>query len=113
MTFASAGEQAHPDQQSFAFSPADASVIYAGNDGGLYKSADGGQTFESLNSTLSLTQFVHLSLHPTDPSISYGGTQDNGTQRRRPGVNQWEEFNLGDGGRSVVDAIDPTIASPT
>jgi len=113
LVYTPSSSKAHPDQQSFAFSPADPSVVYAGNDGGLYKSSNGGASFQSLNSTLSLTQFVHLSMHPTDPSISYGGAQDNGTQRRRGGASQWEEFISGDGGHSVVDAVDPTIVFTT
>jgi photosystem II stability/assembly factor-like uncharacterized protein len=113
LTYTPRSSKAHSDQQSFAFSPADPNLIYAANDGGLYKSADGGQTFRSLNSTLSLTQFVHLSLHPTDPSISYGGTQDNGTQKRLAGSSQWAEFSTGDGGHSVIDPIDPSLVYPT
>jgi photosystem II stability/assembly factor-like uncharacterized protein len=103
----------HPDQQSLAFSPSNPSVVYAGNDGGLSRSTDGGQTFGSLNASLSLTQFVHLSLHPTDPARSYGGTQDNGTQRRVPGSNTWVEFNEGDGGRSVINPLDPSMVFST
>ncbi|MDQ3805804.1 MAG: DUF4214 domain-containing protein, partial [Acidobacteriota bacterium] len=103
----------HPDQQAFAFAPGNAQVIYAGNDGGLSRSTDGGATFHSLNATLSLTQFVHLSLHPTDASRSYGGTQDNGTQRRAPGTNEWVEFNEGDGGRSVINPRDPSMVFST
>jgi photosystem II stability/assembly factor-like uncharacterized protein len=105
--------KAHADQHSFAFSPSDPEVFFAGNDGGVYKSEDGGRSFQSLNSTLSLTQFVHLSLHPTDPAISYGGAQDNGTQRRVTGTLQWDEFFGGDGGRSVIDPIDTSIVYPS
>jgi photosystem II stability/assembly factor-like uncharacterized protein len=105
----------HPDQQAFAFSPDNPNVIFAGNDGGLSRSADGGQTFQSVNASLSLTQFVHLSLHPTDPNISYGGTQDNGTQRRisNGGSVEWVEFNEGDGGRSVINPSNPSMIFST
>jgi photosystem II stability/assembly factor-like uncharacterized protein len=104
--------KAHADQHSFAFSPSDPQVFYAGNDGGVYKSVDGGHSFQSLNSTLSLTQFVHLALHPTNP-VSYGGAQDNGMQRRAPGTLQWDEVFSGDGGRTVIDPIDPSIVYPS
>jgi photosystem II stability/assembly factor-like uncharacterized protein len=103
----------HPDQQALAFDPADANTIYAGNDGGVSKSTDAGLSFASLNQTLSLTQFVHLSLHPTDPAVSYGGTQDNGTQRRLEGTSRWREFSAGDGGRSVINPADPSMVFTT
>ncbi|MDQ1560330.1 MAG: hypothetical protein QOD32_3390, partial [Pyrinomonadaceae bacterium] len=83
-------------------------VIYIGNDGGISVSTNGGVQFVSLNASLTLTQFVSISMHPTDPTISYGGTQDNGTQRRILGSNSWKEFSEGDGGRSVVNAANPS-----
>ena len=98
------GANTHPDQQTLTFAPGDGSTFYIGNDGGVSKTTNAGATFTSLNQTLSLSQFVHLSLHPTDASISIGGTQDNGTQRRVNGTNVWREFSSGDGGSSVFNA---------
>jgi hypothetical protein len=103
----------HPDQHAFAFAPNDPNTIYVGNDGGISKSTNGGATFTSLNASLTLTQFVGISMHPTDPAISYGGTQDNGTQRRIVGTNTWREFSSGDGGRSVVNAANPDMVFTT
>jgi hypothetical protein len=103
----------HPDQQAFAFHPANPNTIYIGNDGGISRSTDGGATFQSLNASLTLTQFVGISMHPTNPAITYGGTQDNGTQLRLPGVNAWREFAEGDGGRSIVNAANPSMVFTT
>ncbi|MDQ1524638.1 MAG: hypothetical protein QOE47_2562, partial [Pyrinomonadaceae bacterium] len=99
---------AHPDQHTFAFHPANPDVIYIGSDGGISVSTNGGATFASLNASLTLTQFVSISMHPTDPTISYGGTQDNGTQRRIVGTNTWREFSSGDGGRNIINAATPS-----
>jgi photosystem II stability/assembly factor-like uncharacterized protein len=99
----------HPDQHAFAISPSNQNEIYIGNDGGLSKSTDRGATFQSMNSTLSLTQFVGIAVHPTDPLISYGGTQDNGTQMRFGGSNRWFEFAPGDGGRCVINPQNPSM----
>jgi hypothetical protein len=107
-TYSPFNSTSHPDQQAFAFRPDNPDVIYIGNDGGISVSTNGGATFASLNASLTLTQFVGISMHPTDPTISYGGTQDNGTQRRIVGTNTWREFSSGDGGRSVVNAANPT-----
>jgi photosystem II stability/assembly factor-like uncharacterized protein len=101
------GSKSHPDQHAYAFAPDDPGAMYIGNDGGLSKSTDGGRTFSSLNTTLSLTQFYGLTLHPEDPAVSYGGTQDNGTQRRLGDSYQWQEFFGGDGGQCVVNPEDP------
>jgi hypothetical protein len=99
---------AHPDQHALAFSSAGSNTIYIGNDGGLYRSDNAGSSFQSLNGTLSLTQFTSIARHPTDPNITYGGTQDNGTQRRLANSNQWQDFAGGDGGKVVVNAVTPS-----
>jgi hypothetical protein len=95
-----------------AFSPANPNEYYVGNDGGVSKTTDNGESFRSLNATLTLTQFVGISLHPTDPAISYGGTQDNGTQKRS-GDSQWSEVLSGDGGHTVIDPLDPSVVFMT
>ncbi|HYG10357.1 MAG TPA: carboxypeptidase regulatory-like domain-containing protein, partial [Pyrinomonadaceae bacterium] len=107
------GATSHPDQHAFAFHPANPDIIYIGNDGGISASSNGGGTFASLNSSLTLTQFVGISMHPTDPNISYGGTQDNGTQLRIHGTNTWREFAEGDGGRSIVNVANPSMVFTT
>ncbi len=105
--------KAHPDQQSFAFVPGSPGTFFIGNDGGLYRSANSGATFEPRNASFSLSQFIGIAAHPTDPGITYGGTQDNGNQRRMPGSNQWREFESGDGGRNVTIPTSPDYVFAT
>ncbi len=105
--FTPLNSKTHEDQHDLAFSPANANEFYIANDGGLSKTFDGGNSFVSLNRTLKLSQFISLAVHPTNPDISYGGTQDNGTQRRLAGPDQWKEFSNGDGGRCVINPLDP------
>ena len=99
----------HADQHTLAFSPGSSSEFYLGNDGGIYRSANGGQSFSSLNATLSLAQLISVAIHPVDPRLSYAGSQDNGTQRRFSDVG-WAEFLSGDGGRCVINPLDPNIS---
>jgi photosystem II stability/assembly factor-like uncharacterized protein len=102
--------KAHPDQHCLAFSPNNPNTIFIGNDGGLYVSTDNGGTFQSLNQTLSLTQFVSIARHPTNPAITYGGTQDNGTQKRQGAASaEWVDFASGDGGMLVINPLDPSV----
>lgn len=104
--------RAHPDQHHFYIPPTNPSLIYIANDGGIYRSTDAGATFQSLNASLNLTMFVGLSTHPTDATRTYGGTQDNGTQKRT-GASSWREFRTGDGGQTVIDGLDPSIIYTT
>ena len=101
----------HVDQHHLYISPSNPNLMYLANDGGLYKTIDGASTFQNLNATLGLTMFTSLDLHPTDRTRSYGGTQDNG-QQRRTGNLSWSEFQGGDGGQVVIDPVDPSIVYP-
>jgi hypothetical protein len=97
----------HGDQHAFAFVP-NSSTFYLGNDGGLFKTTDAGTTFSSLNDTLSLVQFYTVLIDPLDPTRTYGGAQDNGSEVSR-GTVEWEEVQGGDGGGCVVDPRDGTV----
>src|SRR6185369_7382087 len=68
-------EPVHPDQHVCLIVPNNPNTIYFGNDGGVYRTTDGGQSFQNLNSTLSLSKFNGIALHPFNPSIAIGGTQ--------------------------------------
>jgi photosystem II stability/assembly factor-like uncharacterized protein len=103
----------HPDQQSLTFAPSNSNVLFVSNDGGISKSNDGGNTYQSLNSSLTLSQFVSITMHPTEANMTYGGTQDNGNQRRFGNSNTWEEYFSGDGGRTVINPFDPTVLFPS
>jgi hypothetical protein len=46
-------------------------------------------------------------MHPSNPSISFGGSQDNGTQRRVD--SNWQEIFSGDGGHSVINPLNPRM----
>jgi hypothetical protein len=76
---------------------------YTGNDGGIWRSTDAAQTWTSLNNTgFNATQFQSLALHPIDREFMIGGTQDNGTQYKRPDAT-WFRADFGDGGFALVD----------
>ena len=71
----------HPDNHAFACHPTDHLTVYAGNDGGIYKSTDGGATWnDRINEGLAITQFEFIDQHPTSDAYVIGGTQDNGTE---------------------------------
>lgn len=99
----------HTDQHAIAFVPSSPGVIYIGNDGGLSRSEDGGETFHSLNRSLSLTQFNSITVHPTDVAKSCGGTQDNGALVRSGSLETWTEFISGDSGGCLMNPLDPSV----
>jgi photosystem II stability/assembly factor-like uncharacterized protein len=102
-TFTKKAAGLHPDSHAIAVAPSNPSIIYHGNDGGIFKSMNGGETWTSINTTgLNATQFVSLALHPTDRYFSLGGTQDNGTPFLQAN-GAWKMGAFGDGGYAIID----------
>src|SRR5206468_5284760 len=72
-TFTNADAGLHVDAHALAVAPSDSSTVFHGNDGGIWKSTDGGLNWTSLNnSTFSATQFMSLALHPQDRNFMIG-----------------------------------------
>lgn len=93
----------HADTHAIRIAPSNSSIIYRGDDGGIWKSTNAGATWSSLNNaTFRATQFQSLALHPTDPNFSIGGTQDNGTNQLLP-TSLWNRIDFGDGGFAAID----------
>ena len=108
----------HTDLHALAFA-ADGSVLLDGNDGGVWRlenpsspgttsttDATGTVQWTDLNTNLDTIQFTGIALHPTDPTIAYGGSQDNGTEKYSGSLN-WSQVRGGDGGFVRVDQTNP------
>lgn len=122
---------AHADQHAVVFDPAydgtTNKVMFVGNDGGLFRTADaraatatgplvpcstvnGSVNWTNLNNGYSVTQFYHGLPHPGGTTY-FGGTQDNGTVRGTDGSgpNAWSKILGGDGGYVAVNPSNPNV----
>ena len=115
-------EYLHADQHTLVFNKRNPDVLYVGNDGGVFRSDDGGKTFSHKSKGYNVTQFYSLGFSPYGELV--GGTQDNGTQlinwvsdtaltssgiargiTKQSGL----EIKGGDGGFSEFSRINPDI----
>jgi len=96
----------HPDQHCLTFSPSNSKIIYAGNDGGIYRSANSGASWTALNKGLGITEMEYLASDPNTWKWLMTGTQDNGTIRFT-GSTVWDHIADGDGGDCGVNQLNP------
>lgn len=69
----------HADHHDIKFDPVRRGTVYVCNDGGVYKSTNGGSTFNAINNGLNATQFyASLGVSKTNANRMVGGLQDNG-----------------------------------
>jgi photosystem II stability/assembly factor-like uncharacterized protein len=102
-TFTRSDTGLHADMHALAVAPSNPTIVYAGNDGGIWRSSDSGATWVSKNNgQFSATQFQSVAVHPTDRNFLIGGTQDNGTEWRKAD-GTWFRADFGDGGYALID----------
>jgi photosystem II stability/assembly factor-like uncharacterized protein len=95
----------HPDHHALVWGAGN--TVWAGNDGGIYRSTDG-STWVNVNSTLAASQMYHVTVHPTSSNRVLAGTQDNGTPEKTSASGIWPQLQAGDGGYS---AFDPSVST--
>jgi len=96
------------DHHAMFIHPVSGEIIH-GNDGGLYRSSDLGNSWTKINN-LPLTQFYAIEVDHLNPQRIYGGTQDNNTIRTWTGsLSDWERILGGDGFYTLVDYTNSNI----
>ena len=98
----------HPDQHCLTFVPGSSGSIYAGNDGGVYRSSNSGASWTALNKGLAITEIEYLASDPNTWKWLMAGTQDNGTIRYT-GSPVWDHIADGDGGDCGVNQLNPQV----
>jgi uncharacterized repeat protein (TIGR01451 family) len=136
-TWKNLGYDLHPDFHAIAFQPGDTAHVAIGNDGGVWQSHDrGGRLgsgdplssvdWENLNGDvdpntaalvhstgLAITQFTSIATVPQVPDQYWGGSQDNGTERKSVANSRWFDQAGGDGGQVIVDQTTVNQQNPT
>jgi photosystem II stability/assembly factor-like uncharacterized protein len=111
-SFSVISQGAHGDFHDLWIDPDNTDHLIAGDDGGIWYSYDGGNTWWK-GYNLPISQFYHVSVDQADPYHVYGGLQDNsvwiGDSQYPGGItnSRWENIFGGDGFWAFTDPSDP------
>jgi len=104
------GTQMHADNHLIVFKPGSTTEFLMGNDGGIYRTTDGGTTITSRISGYNVTQYYACAIHPTSTNYFLAGAQDNGTQKfSTSGINATSNASGGDGAFCHIDQTDGIV----
>ncbi|MDG6904282.1 MAG: hypothetical protein JRN20_00695 [Nitrososphaerota archaeon] len=95
----------HPDMHAFAFMPGTPSIVFIGNDGGIWKSTNEGSSWVNMNKGLDTLQFYHVAVSNSGTVLA--GAQDNGCNLANG--NAWVQDMSGDGGWVGFNPSNSTI----
>ncbi len=105
-TCGGSAQEVHADKHRLAFQNG-SSTLFECNDGGLYKTADGGQTWEHKGSGIVTGQIYRFDVSQTVAGDVIAGHQDNGTKSVNAGV--WEDVIGADGMDCIIDYTDNNV----
>lgn len=86
--------EVHADKHDMAYTPS--GKILLATDGGAYISKNDGLNWEDVENIPS-TQFYRVAYNPNEPSLYYGGAQDNGSTEGNQKYSEWDRLFGGDG----------------
>ncbi|MFA8450343.1 MAG: T9SS type A sorting domain-containing protein [Bacteroidales bacterium] len=94
----------HADKHEMVFQPK-TNFFFEGNDGGIYKSENGGKTWIDLTNTMIISQIYRIGVGNDVLGHCICGLQDNGTKLLQN--KNWNDVNGGDGMECYIDKENP------
>jgi len=90
---------AHADKHALAFQ--NGTTLFEGNDGGIYKTTNGGSSWNDLTNGMVISQIYRIGVSQTSVNTVLTGLQDNGSKLYNSGF--WTDVKGGDGMECIVD----------
>ncbi|MDD4673290.1 MAG: T9SS type A sorting domain-containing protein [Bacteroidales bacterium] len=99
----------HADKHYMKFM--DENTFFEGNDGGVYKTTNGGNTWTDLTNGMVISQMYRLGVSQTVKDEVITGLQDNGSKLTSGG--DWWDVKGGDGMECIIDYTDVNVQYAT
>lgn len=99
-------EYIHADQHTLDYNYI-TNELYSGNDGGIYKTSDDGNTWVDFSDGLEILQIYKFGTSVTNPNLLITGSQDNGSMKMDNA--DWYAILGGDGMECLIDYTNENI----
>ena len=100
----------HVDHHNYAHDPSNPNILYIACDGGIYRSTNFGNSYQSIGYGLQTAQFYNgFSSSTSDSNLAIGGLQDNGTNLYSGGLGNWRHVIGGDGCWTAINPLNDNI----
>lgn len=94
--------------------PRDSNVVYAATfKGGVFKSIDGGESWQPMSEGLRVLDVRALVIDPQNPEVLYAGVENGGVYKSVNGGNSWQRSSSGLDPQAAIRAIVVDPADPT
>jgi photosystem II stability/assembly factor-like uncharacterized protein len=97
----------HADKHYLVYHPGQSGTMFECNDGGIYKTTNGGASWTDLTNGMANTQFYKIGVSQTNASYVVAGAQDNGTKLKTS--TSWTNIGGGDGMECIIDPTNENI----
>jgi len=106
-SFSNGGSGVHADQHAMEWDPKVPGRVYLGNDGGMYRSDDDGQSWTGAENQ-GWTQHYSVDVGELTPAHVVSGLQDNGCIKNWSGIEDggiggWDSYGCGDGLETLIN----------
>ena len=97
----SGAPEVHADKHALSFQ--NGTTLFEGNDGGIYKTTNGGSSWIDLTNGMVTSQIYRIGVAQLDANTVLTGLQDNGSKKYSGGSSTWVDVYGGDGMECIVD----------
>jgi len=96
-----------------ALHPQNAKILYISTNDYIYKSRDGGQTWENLSKGMTYTRVISMAIDPVYPATIYAGTKGDAVYKSYDGGQRWVSLRAGLDDVTISSVINQFVFDPT
>jgi photosystem II stability/assembly factor-like uncharacterized protein len=95
-----------------ALHPANPSIIYVATNDYIYKTRDGGQTWQNLSRGMTHSRVISMAVDPTYPATVYAGTKGDAVFKSYDGGQRWVSLRAGLDDVTITSVVNQFVFDP-